>query len=469
MARRRDHKPGGKKYTGDKAIRTADGFDNVGAHLGLDQDNLLAMGRYKAGGYISRDRSQLNDMYRTSWIVGRAVDVVPADMTRSQFEIQGDLDQSDRSTLYAAFRNRGIFSSMASNLKWARLYGGSIAVILIDGHDMRTPLRYDDIRPGDYKGLYILDRYHVTPSIECVSELGPMLGAPKYYRIQSGESLGGMDIHYSRVIRNIGIELPKDEASSEESWGASIVERGYDRILAMDSATYGASSLIFKAFLRTIGVNNLREILAAGGKAEKALNKMFTMIRRMQSTEGMTILDAKDSFATHGASFAGIYDALQAFAEQVGGAFGIPMIRLLGQSSKGFASGEYDLKTYYDSVLTSCNEDLTQPYIILSNILSRHFWGRNLPEEYSIEFQSIYEPTEVEKSQIATSDAQNVAGLYGAGIITKSMGLAELRDASRISGRFSGITDEDIAAAEKDDARPSLPEGFLPDFPGGLV
>lgn len=465
MGRRKDHRPGGKRYT-DKAIRTSDGFDNVGAHLGLGQDNLLAMSGYKPGSLITRDRVQLNDMYRTSWIVGRAVDVVPADMTRARFEIQGSLDQPDQSSLYAAFRNRGIFSGMASNLKWARLYGGSIAIILVDGHDMRTPLRYDDIQKGSFRGLHILDRHHVTPSLECVTDLGPFLGYPKYYKILFGADLGGLDIHYSRVLRNIGIELPRDEADKEESWGASIVERGYDRILALDSATYGASSLLFKSFLRTIGVSNLREILAAGGKAETALNKMFSMIRRMQSTEGLTVMDSKDTFATHGASFAGLYDALQAFSEQIGGAFGIPMIRLLGQSSKGFASGEYDLKTYYDSVLTSCNEDLSQDYIILSNVLSRNLWGRSLPEEFDIDFQSLYEPTEPEKGQIGTADAQNVAGLYNAGIITKSQALSELRDASRVSGRFSGITDEDIAAAEKDDAAPSLPEGFLPDFSG---
>jgi hypothetical protein len=36
-------------------------------------------------------------------------------------------------------------------LKWSRLYGGAILVMLIDGQDMSTPLNIDRIKEGNLK------------------------------------------------------------------------------------------------------------------------------------------------------------------------------------------------------------------------------------------------------------------------------------------------------------------------------
>jgi len=442
------------------AGRTRDGFDNFAAKLGMGQDNLLARSGYTPGKYITRNRDELLDMYRTSWIVGRMVDVVAEDMVRSPFDIQGTLDQGDVSALLKTYRTCGVPGRLTDAIKWGRLYGGALAVMLIDGQDMASPLDVATIGRGSFKGLFVLERHEVNPSYEKIQELGPMLGYPLYYIINSSDAQTGFTVHHSHCLRFSGVDMPGVARRDNQYWGDSVVDRAYDRILALDSATHGAANLMHKSFLRVIGIDRYREILAAGGKAEAALHKMFALIRTLQSNEGITLLDKNDSFQTHGWTFAGVYDALQAFSEQIAGATGITLVRLLGQSPKGFSTGESDLRTYYDTVMTQLEDDKRPVDTVLLNVLARHHFGIALPEDFGFEYQSLYIPTEQEKSQIGTADAQNVAGLYNAGITSKAQSLAALKDASRVSGRFSGISDGDIDAAKKEDAAPALPEGM---------
>ena len=459
MGRRKDHRPGGKRFM--------DGFESFAANLGLTQDNLLAKSGYAPGKRLTP--VELEDMYRTSWVVGRTVEVVAEDMVRCGLDLQTQMPPGDIDELGRAFRGNGIPGRLTDAIKWARLYGGALAVMLIDGQDLAAPLDLESVQQGSFRGLYVLDRHQARPSTELISALGPMLGYPEYYTVNSNEGLAGQNIHHSRAIRFIGIDLPRNQRIAEQHWGASVIERVYDRILALDSATHGAANLIYKSFLLVIGVDRLRDILAAGGKMEQALLKMFTMIRQFQSNEGITLLDKNDTFSTHGWTFEGINEGLQAFSEQISGGTGIPLVRLLGQSSKGFSTGESDLRMYYDTILTQNEDDLRPAYNILYPVVSRHLWGRPLPEGFSFEFRSLYSPTETEKSQIATADAQSVAGLHSAAIIGKAQALSELRDAGRVTGRFAGITDKDIEAAKKEDEAPPPPEGGLPGLLAGMT
>lgn len=458
MGRRRNYKPGSNHTSDAHRLRTNDGFESFAANLGLGQDNLLGKSGYAPGAYSTRNPVELEDMYRTSWVVGRMVEVVAEDMVRGGVDIQSELEPGKVDELLRAMKATGIPGRLADAIKWGRLYGGALAVMLIKGDALEEPLAIETIGKGDFTGLFVLDRHQVSPSTETITELGPLLGYPEFYTINQ-PTLSGERVHHSRCIRFIGVDLPHNQRVQEQFWGASVVERAYDRILALDSATHGSANLLYKSFLRVVRVNRLREILASGGKPEQALLKMFTMIRQLQSNEGITLLDKEDEFATHGYSFAGVYDALQAFAEQISGATGIPLVRLMGQSPKGFSTGESDLRIYYDTIATQQEDDLRPGLNTLFPVLARSLWEEALPDGFSFDFRSLYLPTELEKSQIATADAQGIAGLHGAAIITTAQALAELRDAGRVTGRFSSITDVAIASAEQAEAAPPLPEG----------
>lgn len=85
--------------------------------------------------------------YRSSGIVGVAVDVVAEDMTREGIDISSTAPPDDIDKLQQAAERLNVWGALCETNKWARLYGGAIAVLLIDGQDVSTPLRLDTIRP----------------------------------------------------------------------------------------------------------------------------------------------------------------------------------------------------------------------------------------------------------------------------------------------------------------------------------
>ncbi|MFX6006887.1 phage portal protein, partial [Acinetobacter baumannii] len=84
----------------------------------------------------------------------------------------------------------------------------------------------------------------------------------------------------------------------------SVIERLEDRLTIFDSATLGAGQLIYKAHLRTYKVKGLRSLIAAGGRMYDALVEQINQIRLWQSNEGLTLMDAEDTYEAHQYSFA---------------------------------------------------------------------------------------------------------------------------------------------------------------------
>ncbi|MDR8252560.1 DUF1073 domain-containing protein, partial [Acinetobacter baumannii] len=96
-----------------------------------------------------------------------------------------------------------VWDKINETIRWSRLYGGAIAVMLIDGQNVSTPLNVNTIGKDQFKGLLVLDRWMVLPDLQdLVTEYGPDYGMPKYYDvITDSVGLCNQRIHYSRVFR----------------------------------------------------------------------------------------------------------------------------------------------------------------------------------------------------------------------------------------------------------------------------
>ncbi|MBU9153130.1 DUF1073 domain-containing protein [Burkholderia gladioli] len=450
-------------------IRTADSYANFQARLGWGADNQSSASQYTLT-YQSRNRIWLEAAYRGSWIVRAAVDAIPEDMTRKGIEMSG-LEPDDITKLETALTRLGIWDHLCDTGKWAQLYGGAIAVMLIDGQDMSTPLRRETIGLSQFKGLLVLDRWMVAPPVgELVTDLGPDLGMPKFYNaLPASVALAGEKIHYSRVIRLDGEALPYYQRISENSWGLSILEPMWDRLIAFDSATVGVGQLVYKAHLRTLSVDKLREVIAAGGPAMAGLMKQVEMIRFAQTNEGLTLIDTTDKFEAHQFGFSGLSDVLLQFAMQLSGATGIPLDRLFGQQPAGLSdTGEGSRQLYHEKVHARQERKLRNPLHVLLDVLSCSVLGRPLPDDFGYEFRPLQEMTAAEKAEIGNKTVDSVTKAVDADLITRSQGMRELKASSPDTGMFGDISDEAIEQAEADEQLPE-PPAIDTSLPGGAV
>lgn len=458
----------------ERTVTTRDSIANAEARLGIGTDNMAAGAAYNYS-VVTRSRQNLDNAYRGSWLVGVAVDAVADDMTRGGIEYAGDLDPSDGEDMHTAFAELHLWTQLAHVVRWARLYGGAVGLMLIDGQDVATPLRPETVRRDQFKGLLVLDRWMVNPSLtDLVQEFGPHFGLPTYYTVNVNPQMGpgyggasngmnapgqvnpqGQRIHYTRVIRMDGGDLPFFARQTEMGWGMSVIERLYDRLLAFDSATQGAAQLVYRAHLRTLKMKGLRTTIATGGKSLQGLVESVNFMRRFQSIEGLTVLDTDDEFATHSYSFTGLPELLAQFEEQLSGALQIPLVRLFGQSPAGFNTGDADLQNYYDTIASQQNSKLRPGLTTLVDIVARSRLGRPLPDGVSYKFIPLWQMTAAEKADVASKVTTAVTGAESAGIISRKVALEELRQSSATTGVFTNISDEDITEAELDPPKPN--------------
>lgn len=446
-----------------KTAMTLDGFDNFISKLGLNNNNALSAGTY-AFNLVTRNRIKLEAAYRGSWIVGAVVDSVAEDMTRAGIDITTNESDEDIKDLKSKMSKLQIWQSLCQDIKWGRLYGGSIGVMDIEGQDLSTPLNLDSIGEGQFRGIVNFDRWQLNPVLQDLIKSGPNMGLPSAYQIVNNPAqlepdnqtaTGQQTVHHSRCIRYTGIDLPYFQAITEMMWGESILERLWDRLISFDNATMSSAQLIDRANLRTVGIDGLREIIAAGGEAQQGLLAQFDMMRELQVNEGLTLLDKNDTFASTAYSFAGLSDMMLQFGQQLAGASGIPLVRLFGQSPAGLsATGEADMRMYYDNINAQQEARLRNPVEILLKVMWRSTFGKPAPKDLEFKFTPLWQMSATDKVNNAKATAETIIGAFEAGLVSKPAALEELRDSSSNTGIFSNITDEEIEEAKNEDPPP---------------
>lgn len=443
------------KRRAGKMKKATDGFVNFASRMGLGAANMLSQATY-VGNAITNSRVVLEQMYRGSWVVGKVVDSVAEDMTRAGVLITGKSDPGDIAKLQTAMTRLHVWRALLEAIKWGRLYGGAVSLIVIDGQDPSTPLDLKTIKKGQFKGLSVYDRWQLQPDLTKVIQEGPDMGLPQEYKVVGTTSMKPLVLHHSRIIRHIGIQLPFFQALTESLWGQSIVERLHDRLVPFDTATMGTANLVQKAHLRTVRIDGLREVLASGGMAEENLLKMFKYMAQLQTSEGVTLLDKNDEFDAHSYTFSGLSDVLMQFGQQIAGATGIPLVRLFGQSPAGLNStGESDMRMYYDNIHAQQESTLRDGLLRVLRVLHQSMFGTEAAEDFDFDFAPLWQLSDEQRATIATSHTSAIASAYEKGIITLPTALKELRQSSEITGVFTNIEEAEIT--EADAAPPAAP------------
>jgi uncharacterized protein len=449
---------------------THDSFVNFQQRVGRASGNPTARGGY-AFNPVTRLRVELEWAYRSSWIVRKSIDCVADDMVRAGVELGSDMDPKDGDRVLRGMTRQGSWRMLNKGFKWARLYGGAIVVPIIPDQNPATPLRIDRIQQGSFKGLAVFDRWQLTPSfgdlvtVEDVFESADEVGLPRFYTVMpSAPVMPGAKVHHSRAWRLTGPDLPYWQQIAENLWDLSSLEPLFDRLVAFDSSTQGAAQLIYRAYLRTLKIKGLKDIMGQDpdSPAYTALVNRVAAIRDFQVNEGFTVVDDEDSVEALTYTFSGLSDMMLQFGQQISGSTGIPLVRLFGQSPSGLNStGESDLRTYYDEIAHLQDIQFRGP-VDRALRLTAVNQGVKLDSDFWFTFRPLWQLTEEAKASVAAQTTQTVADGMQQGIVTsRATALKELKQQSRITGVWTNITSEDIEAAENEPP-PNALEGEVP-------
>lgn len=431
--------------------KAADAFSNPVARLGAGTPNLMEGTDYSME-RLTRNYGLLNTMYRNHWIVRQIIDIIPSDMLKNWITLTTEVNPELLKRVDLELRKTQLIQKLKLGLQWGRLFGGAIGVMLIagQGDDLSSPLDLKKILPGDFCGLMIFDRWNsVDPSLEVVEDIrSSEFGLPKYYTITDSTTGTFAKVHYSRVLRFTGDDLPYWESIAEQQWGASVVESIFDELKKRDNVSWNIAQLTFMASLRVLKMADMGQMLSAlDPSSQSELYRTIQAQNWLMSNMGLQVIDATDDMQSHQYTFGGISDVYQQFMMDIAGAARIPATKLFGRSPSGMnATGESDLQNYYDMIAQEQESKLRPLLNKLLPVLCMSVFGA-VPNDLDFEFDPVSEPSDQERSDLAKSGTENVVTALNAGLVSKRTALKELKQQSERTGVWTNITDADIMNA----------------------
>lgn len=372
-----------------------DGFANIIKGLGTPKDPRMST-VYQKGMII--DQNTASNLYTYNWLASKVVDIPIDDATRKwrtlliddpdkKEEIETSLDEFDVKEKY----------NLAA--KWARVYGGSAIVIIIDGDNPEDPLLIDRIQQGKLKNLIVLDRYNIYPDIPNRNILSTNFGQPEYYTV----SRDGQRIHHSRIIKFMGDVTTIMELEQRNFWGNSIYTFMYEPISDSQITSQSISNLVFESNVDVYKIEGFNALIAEGD--DDLAVKRLKLAHEMKGIINGIALDKEDDYEKKSNTFAQLPEIDDRFIQKVAGASGIPVTRLLGISPSGMnATGESDMLNYYDLV-QSLQENYFRPKLnIIDSVITANLYGEVFEFEYK--FKALRQLSEKEQAEVDFTNAQ---------------------------------------------------------------
>lgn len=428
----------------DEEQALQDGLENLVAQLGTEKDKrsssvFVNSKRLSANG----NEQELNAMYRTDWLSGKIVDIIPNDMTREWRSFIGDMKPDIIKIIEGEEERLGLRSAFNEAHKWARLYGTAFIIISVDdGQTPDKPLNINTIRKGSLRHIKVADRHRMNnaDTVPTSNPLEANFGLPEFYRINES----AVRIHHSRVIRFDGVKLPYEEFRRNNFYSDSVLDRLYEPATNLHTVSSAAASMVYEANVDVIKVKNLMQHLQTA-EGENLLRKRFALAKQLKSFSNLLLLDTQEEYEIKNASFSGLPELLDRYSLMATAASDVPATRLLGSSASGLnATGEGDLKNYYDKVSADQVNEYKPKLDYFDEIMFASL-GISDTEDFDYEFNSLFQMTPKEQSEVDLSNAQRDTIYLDQGVITEYMVAKELKQ----NNTYSNITDEDLDELEE--------------------
>ena len=412
---------------------------------------------------------ELSDLYRGEGIAKKIVDIPAKDMTRAGFSIDGDPNNS-----VSKYLNRiGLKQALKDALRWSRLYGGSIIVMGIDDGQtgdgikvLASPLKEENIKKIGFFRVY--DRRQLSWDTSDIDEdaSSPNYGKPKVYTVSQRNERpeqNNFKVHYSRILRFIGEDLPQEESLNKRGWGDSVLQSVYTRVRGFAGALISTEAILDEFIIGILTINNLQDLIASG--KEQLIVTRLHQIDMAKHILNTMLVDKEEEFTRISATVNGIKDILEFLKDCLSAVSGIPQVKLFGEQAKGIGSqAAGNIRMYYDDISDQQQEDLKPQLERIVTLLAKSTDFKaifTLPDTWQLKFNSLWQMSETD---IATS--RHLVAKQDEIYIKNGVLIPEEVAKSRFGGETYSY--ETILTKEGDAARKTgiIPPGIQKNVPG---
>ena len=334
----------------DMAFDAAGGYSTIFESL---QQHAYDMGQFPVTSFIGYGALQ---QIAQNGMIRACVQTVADDITREWIEVKGGdgTPQEDvhrlEDLLESKYHLKELFHSVAATVGYM---GG--AFIFIDtgaeGEDLSLPLRISSLSAEMSEGMALrftlVDPVNVTPGdYNASNPLRPDYMQPKWWWVL------GQKVHTSRMIPVFDNPPPLLLRPSYNFLGIPQAQILWDYVLHWNECRIYTANLLKKVSLLVFKTDVTGALSTAGGV--QAIDTKMQMLGRYRDNDSVAVCDKTDEdIANVQTSIAGCTDIVRQSLEMIAAINRTPAVKLLGISPSGFnATGESDLKNYYDHIRT---------------------------------------------------------------------------------------------------------------------
>lgn len=345
-----------QKQTG-KAVRPfrMDGYVNLLNKYGTSKDTTE---RYQYQPEPTVPDDLITMFYEGNGLFARIIDTPAEEAIKHGFTLEGLSDKKIEDFYTEALDELGWEETAMTAIKWARLFGGAIGVMLInDGRGLEEPLDWNHIRSID--DIRVYDRSVITPDYsnlfsydprEPFGSRGSRLGMPEYYDVYS--RYGSFRVHDSRCLIFQNGVLPENTTNTiYQLWGVPEYVRINKAIRDAEVAHGSAVKLLDRSVQAIYKMKDLSQELATEDGEANLLRRLQTIDMARGLLNSIVIDSDGEEYDFRSFSYSGVSEVINTTCNYLSALTSIPQTILFGRSPAGMNStGESDMENYYNFV-----------------------------------------------------------------------------------------------------------------------
>lgn len=338
-----------------KAVRPyrSDGYVNLMNRYGTTKDTTERY-RFQPEPVIPDDL--LTMYYEGNGLFAKIIDTPAEEAIKHGFSLDGLKDQEIEDFYAEALDELDWEETAMTAIRWARLFGGSIVVMLVnDGRGLEEPLDWRNIRSID--DLRVFDRSVIQPDYGSMFNYSPedpfrtrgsRLGMPERYFVSS--RYGSFIVHDSRCLVFQNGILPENTSNSiYQLWGIPEYVRIHRAIRDAEVAHGSATKLLDRSIQAVYKMKDLSAELATEEGETRVLRRLQTIDMARGLLNSITIDSEGEDYDFKTFQFSGVADVIDATCNFLSALTSIPQTILFGRSPAGMNStGDADLENWYN-------------------------------------------------------------------------------------------------------------------------
>lgn len=391
-----------------------DGYVNLLNKYGTSQDNSEA---YQFEREPIIPDMQLTGLYEGNGLFSKIIDTPAEEALKHGFDLNLKNDEVN-AFVEEALDELEWEEKAATAIKWARLYGGALIVMLInDGGGLEQPVNWQNVKSIDELRVY--ERAIVQPDYSSLyrQDYGgkgegnrvSKFGQPEFYYVSS--VYGSFRVHESRclVFRN-GV-LPEQTSNSiYRFWGMPEYVRIRRALRETVTAHTDSVKLLERSVQAIYSMKGLATLLTTDDGENQVL-KRLNVIDTARGILNSLVIDADgENYDFKTFQFSGVKDVIDATCNMLSALTNIPQTILFGRSPAGMnATGTSDFESYYNFVEKIQRLMLKRNLRTLLDVIFRAGIASGAVEEepdYKLEFNPLWSLSDTEQATVDQTKAQ---------------------------------------------------------------